>query len=91
MGSPAGHKGPPEYTWKRFAWMMSNAFRLKCPPCGERPLFVPWHQVRSLQDWLMPLDGCPRCGYAFEREPGFLGASADLVSLDCHRYSDADL
>jgi uncharacterized protein (DUF983 family) len=71
MGSPADHSGPPEYTWKRFAWMMANASRLKCPSCGERPLFVPWHQVRTLQDWFMPLDGCPRCGYAFEREPGY--------------------
>ncbi len=22
-------------------------------------------------DWFTPLDGCPRCGYAFEREPGY--------------------
>jgi uncharacterized protein (DUF983 family) len=64
--------------------MMANAFRLKCPPCGERPLFVPWHQVRSLQDWLMPLDGCPRCGYAFEREPGYF-----LLSIFAINYGVA--
>ena len=34
-------------------------------------MFVPWQQVRSLRDWFMPLDGCPRCGYPFEREPGY--------------------
>ncbi len=34
-------------------------------------MFVPWQQVRSLQDWLMPLDGCAQCGYPFEREPGY--------------------
>lgn len=51
--------------------MMSNAVRWKCPTCGQQPMFIPWHHVRNLQDWLLPLDGCPRCGYAFEREPGY--------------------
>jgi uncharacterized protein (DUF983 family) len=71
MGSPLDHTEPPDYSVKRFLWMMSNALRGKCPLCGERPLFVPWDQVRSLRDWFMPLDGCPRCGYPFEREPGY--------------------
>jgi len=34
-------------------------------------MFVHWPKVRSLQDWLMPLDGCIQCGYPFEREPGY--------------------
>ena len=71
MGSPLDHSEPPEYSMKRFLWLMSNALRWKCPTCGERPMFVPWYEVRSLRDWFMPLDGCPRCGYPFEREPGY--------------------
>jgi hypothetical protein len=35
------------------------------------PLFVPWRKVRSLFDWFRPLDGCPRCGYGYEREQGY--------------------
>jgi uncharacterized protein (DUF983 family) len=35
------------------------------------PVFVPLRQVRSLFDWFTPLDGCPRCGYAYEREQGY--------------------
>jgi uncharacterized protein (DUF983 family) len=62
---------PPDYSLKRLRWMMLNALGLKCPTCGERPLFVPWSRVRTLRDWFMPLDGCPRCGYPFEREPGY--------------------
>jgi uncharacterized protein (DUF983 family) len=27
--------------------------------------------VRKLRDWFTPLDGCPRCGYPYEREPGY--------------------
>ena len=27
--------------------------------------------MRSLFDWFTPLDGCPRCGYAYEREQGY--------------------
>ena len=34
-------------------------------------MFVPWYRVRRLRDWFTPLDGCPRCGYPFEREPGY--------------------
>ena len=34
-------------------------------------MFVPLLRVRSLRDWYTPLDGCPRCGYAYEREQGY--------------------
>ena len=34
-------------------------------------MFIPWRGVRSLRDWFTPLDGCPRCGYPYEREPGY--------------------
>jgi uncharacterized protein (DUF983 family) len=71
MESQADRHVPPEYAFDRFLWMMANAARWKCPTCGERPLFVPWDKVRSLRDWFMPLDGCPRCGYPYEREPGY--------------------
>ena len=34
-------------------------------------MFVPARRVRTLWDWFTPLDGCPRCGYAYERESGY--------------------
>lgn len=34
-------------------------------------MFIPWYKVRRLRDWFTPLDGCPRCGYPYEREPGY--------------------
>ena len=34
-------------------------------------MFVPLRRTRSLRDWFTPLDGCPRCGYAYEREIGY--------------------
>jgi uncharacterized protein (DUF983 family) len=71
MGPNPDHTEPPDFSIKRFRRMMSNALALKCPTCGERPMFIPWHQVRSLRNWFKPLDGCPRCGYPFEREPGY--------------------
>jgi hypothetical protein len=70
----------PKLSIRRFLWMMSNAWRLKCPTCGTKPLFVPWYQVRRLQDWFMPLDGCPRCGYPFEREPGYFLLSTFAIN-----------
>lgn len=48
-----------------------RALGLRCPSCGTKPMFVKWYKVRSVRDWFTPLDGCPRCGYAYEREPGY--------------------
>jgi len=50
---------------------MGRALPLRCPECGISPLFVPVRKVRSIWDWFTPLDGCPRCGYAYERETGY--------------------
>lgn len=57
---------------KRSPWpMVRRAMRLRCPECGISPIFTPARKVRSLWDWFTPLDGCPRCGYAYEREDGY--------------------
>lgn len=50
---------------------LSRALRLLCPLCGERPLFRPLKEVRGVGDWLQTVPGCSRCGYAYEREPGY--------------------
>ena len=42
-----------------------------CPECGISPIFTPMRNVRTLYDWFTPLDGCPICGYAYEREQGY--------------------
>ncbi|MBX9742711.1 MAG: hypothetical protein K2W99_04150 [Chthoniobacterales bacterium] len=58
-------------SWKQ-AWLhFYRALLLRCPLCGRSPLFVPFKKTHSLYNWLMPLDGCPRCGYAYERESGY--------------------
>ena len=54
------------------AWtFIGRALRLRCPECGVSPMFVPLRRTRTLDDWARPLDGCPRCGYAYEREKGY--------------------
>jgi uncharacterized protein (DUF983 family) len=50
---------------------LARATRLLCPVCGRTPIFPRAISVRRLWDWCNPFDGCPRCGYAFEREPGY--------------------
>ena len=50
---------------------LARALRLRCPGCGQRPIFSPVRRVRRLGDWFQPLDGCPRCGYPYEREDGY--------------------
>ena len=52
----------------RFFW---RALRLRCPECGASPIFLPLTRTRSWHDWSTPLSGCPRCAYAYEREPGY--------------------
>lgn len=79
-------------------WLfVRRALRWRCPECGVSPVFVPLGRVRGIDDWLRPLDGCPRCGYAYEREQGYwliaiwvinyglvgsLGLAAALLALD---------
>jgi uncharacterized protein (DUF983 family) len=50
---------------------LARATRLDCPVCGRSPIFPRALSVRRLWDWVTPFDGCPRCGYAYEREPGY--------------------
>lgn len=64
--------------WRSRSELMSKAWRfirrglhLRCHECGVSPIFLPVRRVRSLYDWFTPLDGCPRCGYAYEREQGY--------------------
>jgi uncharacterized protein (DUF983 family) len=82
----ASQSDESDYSVGRFLWMFGNALRWKCPTCGDRPLFVPWYKVRSLADWFMPLDGCPKCGYPYEREPGYF-----LLSIFAINYGVAAL
>jgi uncharacterized protein (DUF983 family) len=60
-----------------------RATRLRCPVCGQKPIFPPWQRVRRLSDWFTPLDGCPRCGYAYEREPGYFLLAIWAVNYGC--------
>ncbi len=50
---------------------LRRACFLKCPECGTKPVFLPILKTRRLSDYFTPLDGCPRCGYAYERETGY--------------------
>jgi len=61
----------PDPTKPRLLTFLARAFRLRCPECGHHPIFMPIRNVRSLYDWFYPLDGCPKCGYAYEREEGY--------------------
>jgi uncharacterized protein (DUF983 family) len=56
---------------RRLLVYLGRGLRLRCPECGVSPVFVPAAKTRSVRDWVTPLDGCPRCGYAYEREAGY--------------------
>src|SRR5690349_1329720 len=66
--SPHVHAAPTRPNLWQFLF---RAIRLRCPECGVSPMFVPVARTRSLRDWFTPLDGCPRCGYAYDREDGY--------------------
>jgi uncharacterized protein (DUF983 family) len=56
---------------RRLLVYLGRGVRLRCPECGVSPVFMPAGKTRSVRDWVTPLDGCPRCGYAYEREAGY--------------------
>jgi uncharacterized protein (DUF983 family) len=59
---------------------LARAALLRCPVCGVSPIFHRLRHTRSLNDWFTPLDGCPRCGYPYEREPGYFLASVWIIN-----------
>src|SRR5262245_42037324 len=69
------------YSFKK-AWLyLRRSARLRCPVCGISPLFPPAHKVEGLEDWFTTLPGCPRCGFAYEREPGYFLLPIGLVNF----------
>mgnify|MGYP005844775317 CR=1 FL=1 len=62
---------------------LQRALRLRCPCCGKKPLFEPVLKVRTLRDWFAPLDGCPFCGYPYEREAGYYLMAIWAVNYGC--------
>ncbi|MFV0416265.1 MAG: hypothetical protein ACK5NG_07845, partial [Chthoniobacterales bacterium] len=60
-----------ERNFKTVILYLRRALFWKCPTCGVSPIFLPLLKTRGINDWTTPLDGCPRCGYAYEREPGY--------------------
>ena len=54
-----------------FWTFMRRALALRCPECGLNPIFRPLREVKNLYDYFTPLDGCPHCGYPYEREDGY--------------------
>ena len=59
------------FSWQKLCRYLWHALYLRCPICGQTPIFIPIHKLCRVQDWFLPLDGCPRCGYPYEREPGY--------------------
>ncbi len=71
MPAPPAEDPPSKFSVRRAWKFFTRALRLRCPHCGTRPIFIPLAQTRSLHAWFTPLDGCPHCGYAFDREVGY--------------------
>lgn len=65
---------------KRALRYLGHALLLRCPVCGKSPIFPTLRSTRSLRDWFTPLDGCPRCGYPYEREPGYFLVSVWIIN-----------
>jgi len=75
-----------EITWPKAREYFFRALFLRCPVCGTKPIFPPLSRTRGIHDWFTPLDGCPRCGYAYDREPGYF-----LLSVWAINYGVAAL
>ena len=74
------------HDFRRALQYFFRACFLKCPECGTKPIFMPIYHIRRLRDYFTPLDGCPRCGYAYERELGYF-----LLSIWAINYGGGSL
>lgn len=73
-------------TWSKARAYFVRAALLRCPVCGKNPIFPSLARTRRPHDWFTPLDGCPRCGYPYDREPGYF-----LLSIWAINYGIAAL
>lgn len=69
-----------ETGWKKAMLYLGRALLLRCPVCGKSHIFPSLRWTRTLRDWFTPLDGCPRCGYPYEREPGYFLVSVWIIN-----------
>lgn len=76
----SGGPNPETVGLKKILRYLGRAMLLKCPVCGKSPIFLPLLRTRSLRDWFAPLDGCPRCGYPYEREAGYFLAAVWIIN-----------
>ena len=70
----------PQRSFRKALRYLWRAMLLRCPVCGKFPIFAPLLGTRTLRDWFAPLDGCPGCGYPYEREPGYFLASTWIIN-----------
>lgn len=63
------------------AWhYFRRALCLRCPICGLSPLYPPAHEAHNLLAWFATLPGCDKCGYDYQREPGYFLTVAWLLN-----------
>lgn len=60
---------------------LRRTVRLRCPECGISPLYLPASRVESISDWFTMLPGCPRCGYPYDREPGYFIFAISMINF----------
>lgn len=54
---------PPKERPQPIGRLQGRALRLKCPACGQAPIFRGWFSMH---------DACPACGRRFNRDAGYL-------------------
>ncbi len=64
------------------AWLyFKRSLRLRCPVCGISPIFMATRRTEGVVDWFTHLPGCPRCGFAYDREPGYFLFALMMVTF----------
>lgn len=72
----------PKPTLTQKIWLyLRRTIRLRCPECGISPLYLPASRVESISDWFTMLPGCPRCGYPYDREPGYFIFALSMINF----------
>jgi uncharacterized protein (DUF983 family) len=61
----------PSFSARKIWLYLGRSLRLRCPVCGESPLFPAVRSLKSFSAWFETLPGCPRCRYAYDRESGY--------------------
>lgn len=76
---------PTPISNSRKIWLyLARALNLRCPLCGQAPIFPPFYQYNGPVGWFKTLSRCSHCDCNFYRESGYFLIVAWFINVEVY-------